>query len=173
MTNYTILPKDRPLWQTVLYCWRTLLCDWLSCGHFVPNHWQKFNALSLAISADRDNGLGGSFFSGGYQYSLLWSWRKNEFQHIPNHVGRGCWASKQYLIHRVELVLSTRFRSSVQNQANPTVISSLQMNGPLVVPIWIHWTIDCGTTLWRLPVHFNIQLIQFPTKNSVGAYVYL
>ncbi len=45
--------KDCPIWQTVLYCRRTLLCDWLNCWHFMPNR-QKFHALSLAISVDQD-----------------------------------------------------------------------------------------------------------------------
>ncbi len=47
VTNHAISLKERPLWQM-------LLCDWLNCWHFVPNHWQKFHTLSLEISADRD-----------------------------------------------------------------------------------------------------------------------
>ncbi len=40
--------KDRPLWQTVLCCQWTLLCDWLSADILYQI------VLSLAISADRE-----------------------------------------------------------------------------------------------------------------------
>ncbi len=55
MQFHCLKPKDGPLWQTVLCCQWTLLFDWLSCWHFVPNCWQKFHVLPLAISADRSS----------------------------------------------------------------------------------------------------------------------
>ncbi len=106
----------------------------------------------------------GSFLSRGYQYSLLWSGSKNKFQHKLNHVGRGCWNPKWCFIRWIKFAFSSKFHLGTQSQGNPTVvknmfsISSTQMNGPLVVPMWIHWTIDCGTREKRLPAHINMQL---------------
>ncbi len=105
-----------------------------------------------------------SFSSQHYRYSFLWSWYKKR---IPVYT-KSCWKRLLNLktIHSLlcgigifnkiplRLTKPSEFNKGWQSMLP---ISSLQMNGPLVVLIWIHWTVECGTSLRRLPAHIVMQ----------------
>ncbi len=99
----------------------------------------------------------GNFLSSGCRFSLLWSWCKNKFQRIPNHIGRGCWTPKRYLIHQ-DLVLSTRFHSGAQSQANRTVddraCSWFHLHRRLLAHIHMQLWVVWRRVLWRLHEKF-------------------
>ncbi len=73
MQFHFLKPKHHPLSQTVLRCRRTLLCDWLSCWHFVPN---RLTEMSRAVT--------GNFRRSGCVSHLVTLHTKLHQDHVPS-----------------------------------------------------------------------------------------